>query len=135
MPARQLLPGYAGSITVTISALDASPAASSDTIDCSNVCTLTYQLKEWSEGGAVSVQPKQSFDGVNWANLGSPLTALHERVKLNITDAPFGLLRFDATFDDSDSPASDSSSSSSWGGPFASDIVIEVIGWGLKLSN
>lgn len=133
-----LLPGFGGKVTLTLEVEDAlASPVESDVIDCSPVAMLSFKVKSQTLGGAFSVQPKQSFDGVNWNDLGSPIIATGVFTKYDLTAGPFGLLRFDATFDDSDSAPSPTSSNPSptWDGPFTSEIVIEVIGWEAQIKQ
>lgn len=131
-----LMPGFGGKVRLTVRALDAAPEATiSDVIDCSRCAVNTYTVVSQTEGGAFSVQAKESFDGVNWSNVGGAITAVGQRGKRQLTGGPFGLLRFDVTFDDSDSAESPSSSSDSVPVfvPATTEIVIDVLGWPIEL--
>lgn len=81
-----LLPGFGGAITVSLSNTQTSAR-----IDLSMVGMFAAVLT--SEVGTNSTQLQQSFDGTNWANLGSALAAAGDTGKYDITDGPFGFIR------------------------------------------
>lgn len=127
-----ILSGFGGKARVTIPVPD-TETEYSDEIDVSKVESLVVNLISTSEGGSVSVQVEQTFDRVNWASLGSPITSLSAPLKLDITDRPFGIIRLTATWDGSDSDSSDpasDSSDSTFSGANTTDIVVDVIGFG-----
>jgi hypothetical protein len=87
MAAKLLLPGFGGRTTITLSDTDTS-----DTYDMSLCESFAAVLTD--ETGTSSVQPEQSFDGANWATLGSALASEGNTLKQDHTDGPHGLIRF-----------------------------------------
>jgi hypothetical protein len=86
-PNKLLLPGFGGAVDVTLTAGETSVH-----FDMSRCAQFALQMK--SETGTASVQAQQSFDGLNWANLGAAFTSAGATLKFDITDGPHGLIRF-----------------------------------------
>ncbi len=114
----QMLPGFGSAVDVVQALVSGAGAATgADVYDCSRLAQMAIQVKVWAAGN-LSVQAQQSFDGVNWASLGSALTAVGNKLVLDITDGPFGLVRFTAL--SSDTTAS---------------VTVRVVGWNMQVST
>jgi hypothetical protein len=114
----QLLPGFGGKAEVTQALVSsAGAAAGADVYDCSRIAQMAVQVKTWAAGN-LSVQVERSFDGSHWTSVGSALTAVGGQLVLDITDGPFGLIRFTAL--SSDTTAS---------------VTVIVVGWELQNSR
>lgn len=114
----QMLPGFGSAVDVVQALVSGAGAATSaDVYDFSRLAQAAIQIKVWAAGN-LSVQVQQSFDGVNWASLGSAITAVGGKLVLHITDGPLGLIRFTAL--SSDTTAS---------------VTVRLVGWNVQISS
>jgi hypothetical protein len=98
MAAKLLLPGYGGryvSDTVDLNSTEANV----DTIDMSLCNEFTIQISHVSGTPAGTIQPQQSINGSDWADLGGTINVATDgtATKYEATDGPFGLMRFNPT--------------------------------------
>src|SRR6266403_4771634 len=90
----QLLTGYGSRYTSEAITGAASGTVGQDTIDTSTVAQFAIQVKSVTTPGASTVQVEQTFDGVNWASLGSPVAiALGTIIRFPVTNGPYGEIR------------------------------------------
>lgn len=84
---------------VALALVSGAGAATTDEYDCSRCAQLAFQLKTWAAGN-IAIQAQQSFDGTHFASIGAPITALGQIISLDITQGPFGIIRFSETSSD-----------------------------------
>lgn len=103
MASKHLLPGYGNAyLSETITSLTASTAGA-DTIDCSRCGMLAVQLGSGQGSGSIQMQQAFAFHPATnlpiWGNFGSSITIQSSGpiTLFDITDGPFGLMRFQST--------------------------------------
>lgn len=116
MSAKHLLPGFGGAYTSET--LDHTSTTGADTIDCSLCDRIAIQVNSTgSPTGSVDIE--QTFDGTDWTKLVSNLSVADgTSTLLDETDAPFGLLRINAT--------------STIVAGTSETVLITITGWGIN---
>ncbi len=96
----QLLPGFGS--RYTSESFASTDTVGADIIDTS--CCAQFAIQVVKNVGTTpvgTVQIQESLDGVNWANLGLPLSIAAADsgsiTRFSITNGPYGLIRIDAT--------------------------------------
>ena len=93
-----LLPGYGSRYTSENIAGSAGTTVSADTIDTSRCAQFAVQVS--AIVGSPVIQPQQTFDGTNWANLGTAIAATLGTIsRYAPTSGPYGVIRFNVTND------------------------------------
>ena len=94
MAAKTLLPGY-GNTYVSESVTDTA-VTGADTLDTSPCAQFAVQVKALT--GSPTIQMQQTFDGTNWADLGSAITASVGSIsRFGPTGGPYGKIRIKIT--------------------------------------
>lgn len=132
MATELLLPGFGGRVEQIAAVTEEAAAVETDPLDLSRCAQFAMQIKDSDvpANAVLTVQVKQSFDGVNYADLGSP-TVMEEGdiLRFPITNGPFGLIKYAL------SSTAGSSSDSSDASPTADNVTIVTVGYPAQWSN
>ncbi len=94
MAAKLLLPGYGGQYTSETITGSAAGATGADTLDLSLLISFSVEVTAAATVGASTFKVQQTFDGVNWSDLGSAVAiALGAVTLFPPTAGPFGMCR------------------------------------------
>jgi hypothetical protein len=128
MATELLLPGMGGRATQTVAVTENEAASYSEPLDLSRCAQFAVQVTQFNSEAELTLQVQQSFDNTNWANLGIAIVVVEGDVfRFDVTDGPFGLIRYELT-----SEVSDASSSSSHD---ADNVVLTTTGYPMQGSN
>lgn len=131
MATRLLLPGMGGRDEQVVAVTEEAAAAESEPLDLSRCAQFAMQIKDSDvqPTSVLTVQVKQSFDGVNYADLGSPTPMVEgDILRFPFTSGPFGLIKYELS---SEAGASSDSSDSAT----VDNVTIVTCGYPAQWSN